>query len=80
MCQLDIGAALPLATSTPVTNLRQYYINSDLDYDDLKFQLLRSNIATVYHFEVAIFNALCLFALIFTAVCSVPNLSHCLKT
>ena len=34
---LDIAAALPNATSTPVTNLRQY-INSDLGYNDLKFQ------------------------------------------
>ena len=33
---LDIAAALPIATSTPVTNLRQY-INSDLGYNDLKF-------------------------------------------
>ena len=34
---LDKAAALPIATSTPVTNLRQY-INSDLGYNDLKFQ------------------------------------------
>ena len=33
---LDIAAALAIATSTPVTNLRQY-INSDLGYNDLKF-------------------------------------------
>ena len=33
----DIAAALPIATSTPVTNLRQY-INSDLGYTNLKFQ------------------------------------------
>ena len=36
LCPLDVAAALPLATSTPVTNLRQYY-NSDLGYNDLKF-------------------------------------------
>ena len=33
---LDIAVALPIATSTPVTNLHQY-INSDLGYNDLKF-------------------------------------------
>ena len=33
---LDIAAVLPIATSTPVTNLRQY-INSDFGYNDLKF-------------------------------------------
>ena len=33
---LDIATALPVATSNPVTNLRQY-INSDLGYNDLKF-------------------------------------------
>ena len=33
---LDKAAVLPIATSTPVTNLRQY-INSDLGYNDLKF-------------------------------------------
>ena len=33
---LDIAAALAIATSTAVTNLRQY-INSDLGYNDLKF-------------------------------------------
>ena len=33
---LDIAAALAIATSTPVTDLRQY-INSDLGYNDLKF-------------------------------------------
>ena len=33
---LDIAAALAIATSTPVTNLRQH-INSDLGYNDLKF-------------------------------------------
>ena len=38
---LDIAAALPIATSTPVTNLRQY-TNSDLGYNDLIFQLLCS--------------------------------------
>ena len=32
-------AAMFIATSTLVTNLSQY-INSDLDYNDLKFQLL----------------------------------------
>ena len=41
-CPLDIAtlyiaAALPIATSIPVTNLRQY-INSDLGYNDFKFQ------------------------------------------
>ena len=59
---LDIAAALPIATSTPVTNLRQY-INSDLGYNDLKIQPLCSKIATVNPFEVAIFNGLCLFVL-----------------
>ena len=54
---LDIAAALPIAISTPVTNLRQY-INSDLGYNDLKFQLLCSEIATVKRFEVAISNVL----------------------
>ena len=53
MATLDIAAALAIATSTPVTNLRQY-INSDLGYSDLKFELLRSKIATAKHFEVAI--------------------------
>ena len=62
---LDIAAALPIATSTPVTNLRQY-INSDLGYNDLKIQPLCSKIATVNPFEVAIFNGLCLFDLNFT--------------
>ena len=33
---LDIAAALPLATSTPVTSLRQY-LNIDLGHSDLKF-------------------------------------------
>ena len=33
---LDIAAALAIATSTPVTNLRQY-INSDLGYNNLIF-------------------------------------------
>ena len=46
---LDIAAALPIATSTPVTNLRQY-INSDLGYNDLKIQPLCSKIATVNPF------------------------------
>ena len=32
---LDIAAALVIATSTTVTNLRQY-INSDLGYNDFK--------------------------------------------
>ena len=59
---LDIAAALPIATSTPLTNLRQY-INSDLGYNDLKIQPLCSKIATVNPFEVAIFNGLCLFVL-----------------
>ena len=56
---LDKAAALPIATSTLVTNLRQY-INSDLGYNDLKFQLLCSRIATVNSFEVAISNSLSL--------------------
>ena len=62
---MDIAAALPIATSTPVTNLRQY-INSDLGYNDLKIQPLCSEIATVNPFEVAIFNGLCLIVLNFT--------------
>ena len=62
---LDIAAALPIATSTSVTNLRQY-INSDLGYNDLKIQPLCSKIATVNPFEVAIFNGLCIFVLNFT--------------
>ena len=33
---LDIAAALLIATSTPMTNLRQYK-DSDLGYNDLKF-------------------------------------------
>ena len=55
---MDIAAALAIATSTAVTNLRQY-INSDLGYNDFKFQLLCSKIATVNCFEVAISNGLC---------------------
>ena len=55
---LDIAAALPITTSTAVTDLRQY-INSDLGYNDFKFQLLCSKIATVNCFEVAISNGLC---------------------
>ena len=55
---LDKAAALPIATSTPATNLRQY-INSDLGYNDLKFQLLCSKIATVNSFEVAVSSGLC---------------------
>ena len=51
-------AGVPIATSTPMANLRQY-INSDLGYNDLKFQLLCSKIATVNSFEVAISNGLC---------------------
>ena len=62
---MDIAAALPIATSTPVTKLRQY-INSDLGYNDLKIKPLRSKIATVNPFEVAIFNGLCLLVLIFS--------------
>ena len=66
-CPLDIttlnkAAALPIATSTPVTNLRQY-INSDLGYNDLKFQLLCSKIATVNSFEVVISNGLSFYRL-----------------
>ena len=37
----DIAAALPIATSTPVTDLR-HYINSNLVYNDLKFRPLFS--------------------------------------
>ena len=37
---LDIAAALAIATSTPVTNLRQY-INSDLGYNDLGYNNLK---------------------------------------
>jgi len=59
---LDKAAALPIATSTPVTNLRQY-INSDLGYNDLKFQLLCSKIATVNSFEVVISNGLSFYRL-----------------
>ena len=55
---LDIAAALSITTSIAVTNLRQY-INSDLGYNDFKFQLLCSKIATVNCFEVAISNGLC---------------------
>ena len=55
---MDIAAALAIATSTAVTNLRQY-INSDLGYNDFKLQLLCSKIATVNCFEVAISNGLC---------------------
>ena len=50
---MDIAAALAIATSTAVTNLRQY-INSDFGYNDLKFSVLFSKIATVISFEVAI--------------------------
>ena len=64
---LDIAAALPIATSKPVTNLRQY-INSDLGYSDLKIQPLCSKIAAVKPFEVAIFNGLCLIVLNFTII------------
>ena len=60
---LEIAAALPIATSTPVTNLHQY-INSDLGYNDLKIQPLCSKIAPVNPFEVAIFNGLCLSTLL----------------
>ena len=60
---LDKAAALPIATSTPATNLRQY-INSDLGYNDLKFQLLCSKIATVNSFEVVISNGLSFYKLV----------------
>ena len=46
---LDKAAALGLATSRAVTDLRQY-INSDLGYSDLKFLHLYSEIATVNAF------------------------------
>ena len=38
---LDLAAALPIATSTPVTNLC-HYINSNLVYNDLRIQPLCS--------------------------------------
>ena len=48
---LDKAAALGLATSRAVTDLRQY-INSDLGYSDLKFlHLYCEEIATVNAFE-----------------------------
>ena len=59
---LDIAAALPIATSSPVTNLRQY-INSDLGYNDLKIPVFCTKIATVISFEVAISNALSFYVL-----------------
>ena len=59
---LDKAAALLIATSNPATNLRQY-INSDLGYNDLKFQLLCSKIATVNSFEVVISNGLSFYRL-----------------
>ena len=62
---MDIAAALPIATSTPMTNLCQY-INSNLGYNDLKIQLLCSKIATINRFEVAILNGVCLCVLNFT--------------
>ena len=62
---LDIVAALPIATSSPVTNLRQY-INSDLAYNDLKISVFCTKIATVNSFEVAISNALSFYRLNFT--------------
>ena len=62
---LDIAAALAIATSTPVTNLRQY-INSDLGYTDLKFQGFYTKIATVTSFEVAISKAFSYYLLDFT--------------
>ena len=62
---LDIAAALPIATSTPVTNLRQY-INSDLGYNELKFSFFFTKIATFISFEVAISNALSFYMLNFT--------------
>ena len=65
---LDIAAALPIATSTPVTNLRQY-INSNLGYNDLKFSVFCSKIATVISFEVAISNALSLYMQNFNFYC-----------
>ena len=60
-----IAAALPIATSTPVTDLRQY-INSDLGYNDLKFSVFCTKIATVISLEVAITNALSFYLLKFT--------------
>ena len=61
---LDIAAALPIATSNPVTDLRQY-INSDLGYNDLEFSVFYTKIVTVISFEVAISNALSFYMLNF---------------
>ena len=58
---LDIAAALPIATSSPVTNLRQY-INSDLAYNDLKISVFCTKIAIVISFEVTISNTKLLYA------------------
>ena len=41
MATLDIAATLPIATSTPVTDFRQY-INNNLVYNDLKIPTLCS--------------------------------------
>ena len=46
---MDIAAALPIATSIPVTNLRQY-INSNLGYNNQKIQPLCIKITTVNPF------------------------------
>ena len=62
---LDIATALPIATSRPVTNFRQY-INSDLAYNDLKISVFCTKIATVISFEVAISNAISFSMLNFT--------------
>ena len=62
---MDIAAALPIATSTPVTDLRQC-INSDLGYNDLKFSVFCTKIATVISLEVAITNVLSFHMLNFT--------------
>ena len=42
-CPLDVAAALPIATSTALTNLRQQ-INSDLAYNDLKISVFTSRL------------------------------------
>ena len=43
---MDIAAKLDLATARALTDLSQY-IDSDLVFSDLKFQILYSEIATV---------------------------------
>ena len=62
---MDIASELPIATSTTVTNFRQY-INSDFGYNNLNFSVFCTKIATVISFEVAISNALSFYMLNFT--------------